>query len=109
LFNLIKQNDVLICPSWSEGMPNVILESMANGLTTIATDVGSTHLLVNSKTGWLIQNVDANEIYKTICLVLSTSAEEINQKKQSALQLIKDNFVWETLIKKLLQQLNDLK
>ena len=109
LFNLIKQNDVLICPSWSEGMPNVILESMANGLTSIATDVGSTHLLVNPKTGWLIQNVDANEIYKTICLVLSTSAEEINQKKQSALQLIKDNFVWETLIKKLLQQLNTLK
>ena len=52
----IKNCDVLICPSWSEGMPNVILEAMANGLTVIATDVGAVNVLVNEKTGYLIDN-----------------------------------------------------
>lgn len=109
LYKLIKQNDVLICPSWSEGMPNVILEAMASGLSSIVTDVGATNLLVNSKTGWLIQHVSMTDIYKTICLVLDTPQEEINKKKQFALQLIKDNFVWEKTIKYLLQQLHKLK
>ncbi len=109
LYKLIKQNDVLICPSWSEGMPNVILEAMASGLSSIVTDVGATNLLVNSKTGWLIQHVSMIDIYKTICLVLDTPQEEINKKKQFALQLIKDNFVWEKTIKNLLQQLHKLK
>ena len=33
--------DVLICPSYSEGMPNVIIEAAARGLAIIATNVGA--------------------------------------------------------------------
>ena len=46
---ILSQADVLVCPSWSEGMPNVILEAMALGLTVIATDVGAVNVLVNTK------------------------------------------------------------
>jgi glycosyltransferase involved in cell wall biosynthesis len=31
VLSLLRSSDVLVCPSWSEGMPNVILEAMSQG------------------------------------------------------------------------------
>jgi glycosyltransferase involved in cell wall biosynthesis len=98
----IKNCDVLICPSWSEGMPNVILEAMANGLTVIATDVGAVNVLVNDKTGYLIDNSAPELIRNAIGKILASSNEEIDSKKQNALNHIKESFVWEKLINKFL-------
>ena len=47
--------DILICPSYSEGMPNVILEGMSRGLAIITTDVGANELLVSNENGKLIK------------------------------------------------------
>ncbi|MGB1032924.1 MAG: glycosyltransferase family 4 protein, partial [Flavobacteriales bacterium] len=41
LKKLMDQCAVLLCPSHSEGMPNVIMEGMARGLAVLATDVGA--------------------------------------------------------------------
>ena len=98
----IKNCDVLICPSWSEGMPNVILEAMANGLTVLATDVGAVNVVVNEKTGYLINDSDHELIRKAIEKILASSNNEIDTKKQNALDLIKERFVWEKLIDQLL-------
>lgn len=93
---LVKEADVLVCPSWSEGMPNVILEAMANGLAVIATDVGATNVLVNGKTGWLLKNSDPEEICNALKLALHSA--DIDKKKQSAVDLIRNEFTWERLI-----------
>jgi glycosyltransferase involved in cell wall biosynthesis len=98
----IKNCDVLICPSWSEGMPNVILEAMANGLTVIATDVGAVNVLVNDKTGYLITNSHSVEILHAIETVCNSTNTDVNEKKQNALNYIKESFVWEKLINKFL-------
>jgi len=90
--------DVLLCPSWSEGMPNVILEAMANGLTVVATDVGATSLLVNDSTGWLLSNSASGTIEKTLRKILSLEKITIQKKKQAALQHIQA-FTWEKNIK----------
>lgn len=100
---LVRKCDVLICPSWSEGMPNVILEAMASGLAVIATDVGATNVLVNDNTGWLLKNPDPAEIQAAIEAVVNGGAASVNQKKQNALDLIRNTFVWEKLITKFLQ------
>lgn len=107
LNNLIKKCDVLVCPSWSEGMPNVILEGMANGLAILATDVGATNVLVNSETGWLIENCDIKEIQSTLVKIINASPQEIDRKKQIALKTITENFVWEKLVLKLIAKLKN--
>jgi len=99
---LLQKCDVLICPSWSEGMPNVILEAMANGLTVLATDVGAVNVLVSERTGYLINDSDPELIKNTIQKIINSSNEELDQKKQNALDLMKENFVWEKLIDRLL-------
>lgn len=105
LTGLIKNCDVLLCPSWSEGMPNVILEAMANGLTVIATDVGAVNVLVNDKTGYLITNSNSVEILQAIETVCNSTKENINVKKQNALNYMKEGFVWEKLIQRLLNSI----
>jgi glycosyltransferase involved in cell wall biosynthesis len=106
LKQLIRQCDVLICPSWSEGMPNVILEAMANGLTVLATDVGAVSVLINEKTGYLINDSNSELIKNTLQKIISSSNEEIDTKKQNAVDLIKEKFVWEKLIEKLINYIN---
>lgn len=48
LMALLDECDVLLLPSLSEGMPTVILEAMARGLSVIATDVGACSELISS-------------------------------------------------------------
>lgn len=100
LTKAIRTCDVLVCPSWSEGMPNVILEAMANGLTVIATDVGATSVLVNDKTGWLIKEANATIIKDAIELAYNSSKTNLDTLKQNALSHIKNNYTWEILILK---------
>lgn len=106
LTGLIRNCDVLVCPSWSEGMPNVILEAMANGLTVIATDVGATAVLVNEQTGWLLGSSDPHEIKNTLEAVLNTSFLEIDRRKNNALLLMKERFTWENLISDLVKKIS---
>lgn len=98
LNELLRQFDVLVCPSWSEGMPNVILEAMSQGLTVIASDVGATNVLVNNDTGWLIKTPNADTLAKLFQKIASSDSDSIILKKQRALDKIKSRFIWEKLI-----------
>jgi glycosyltransferase involved in cell wall biosynthesis len=79
-------------------MPNVILEAMANGLAVIATDVGATCVLVNEKTGWLLPEVNIQEIKEAIETVYNSTPSRMDALKQNALNHVKNNYTWERLI-----------
>jgi glycosyltransferase involved in cell wall biosynthesis len=106
LRSLLSNCDVLVCPSWSEGMPNVILEAMANGLTVLATDAGATAIMVNDNTGWLIPSPEPTVIKTAILSIIDAPRELIDQKKRNAVDLIRTRFVWERLIEKLIVRLD---
>lgn len=98
LTGILRSCDVLVCPSWSEGMPNVILEAMANGLAVIATDVGATGVLVNNSCGWLIKNCEPVEISSAINSAVSLDLPALDALKQNALNRIRNEFTWDKLI-----------
>jgi len=102
---ILRKCDVLICPSWSEGLPNVILEAMANGLAVLATNAGATNVLVNDNTGWLMEKPSPGEIKKAIEKIISESPANIDEKKKASLELIKEKFTWEKLAVRLIDQL----
>lgn len=98
LMEHIDQCDVLVCPSHSEGMPNVIMEAMARGLAIIATDVGATSLLVNEKNGWLIPKKNMARLTESIVHAISEDSlanmKRHSLKKSSCLKFQKIASKW---------------
>lgn len=95
---ILQQGDVLVCPSYSEGMPNVVLEAMASGLAIIATDVGAVNTMVSDKNGWLISPGDKKELYDSIKEAIELDKEKLLLKKQHARNFIHENLLWNTIV-----------
>jgi glycosyltransferase involved in cell wall biosynthesis len=108
LKEIYDQHHVLLCPSISEGMPNVILEAMSRGMAVIATDVGASSVLVNEKTGWLIAPSDVTGLVEAILDALSTSHEDLWRKRVEAKALIQNQFLWSSIGKRLEEKLNSI-
>jgi glycosyltransferase involved in cell wall biosynthesis len=104
--HLLRQNDVLVCPSYSEGFPNAILEAMACGLAIVATDVGAVSKLVNNNNGWLIKPLEQKELTDTLQQVIA--CKNIDSKKQASLDLMKNQFNWDIVSTHLITILNKL-
>ncbi len=101
---ILQSSDVLVCPSWSEGFPNVILEAMANGLAVIATDVGAVAAMVDAQNGWLIKPGDPEGL-KLALKTAVASQESLGQKKQSSLVRMWSVFNWDSIFEKLAQHI----
>lgn len=68
--------DCLCLSSWSEGMPNVILEALASGLPVVATDVGACRdLLDDEPMARLVPPGDAPKMAKAIGDLLSRTVD----------------------------------
>lgn len=99
LQNLFRTMDVLVCPSFAEGMPNVILEAMASGLAVIATDTGATSVLVSNSNGWLIQPGDKIGLQNIIEDVILMDKKKLDNFKYESVNLTKKKFLWDQIVK----------
>lgn len=94
----IQECDVLVLPSHSEGMPNVVMEGMASGCAIIATDVGAVNLMVDSQNGWLIQPFDSHAIASSIIKAIELNKSELFELKKASIQKVNSHFLWEQII-----------
>jgi glycosyltransferase involved in cell wall biosynthesis len=101
LKKVYDRHEVLICPSISEGMPNVIMEAMSRGLAVIATDVGATATLVNPQVGWLISPQNAAELEGAIEEAISDDG--LGEKQRFAAEKMKQEFTWSVVAKRFLE------
>jgi glycosyltransferase involved in cell wall biosynthesis len=68
---ILREVDIVVHPSLTEGLSNVILEAMAAGIPVIATRVGGNPELVeDGGTGYLVSVGDAGQIANAICRLL---------------------------------------
>jgi len=68
--------DLLVLPSYTEGMPNVILEAFAAGVPVVATAVGGTPEIVeDGVSGYLVPAGDAEMLAERICQALDNPDE----------------------------------
>jgi glycosyltransferase involved in cell wall biosynthesis len=104
--SILSENDVLVCPSWSEGFPNVILEAMATGLAIIATDVGAISAAVSNKNGWLIE--PANNIQLENAIVDAINNPNLNSKKEASLLLARTTFNWDIIAQKTIEEITNI-
>jgi len=103
---VLTTSDILVCPSYSEGMPNVILEGMACGCAIIATDVGAVRTMVSDDNGWLISadNI-SDELLKAFNEAGGLPGELLRRKKLASLEKVKKHFIWDQIIDKTIESL----
>ena len=93
--------EVLIVPSYSEGLPTVILEAMANKLPVIATDVGAISDVVTSNNGFLTKPGDPVSLARAIESFCSLSCTEKAEMGECSYHIVKQNYTWEKVARKM--------
>jgi len=104
LFDILHQYDILLLPSLSEGIANVVLEAMALGIPVISTDCGGMPEVVKHKeTGWLVPVRDSNAIADAVVEITQTSESELQRITQNAHEFVKTHFNAEDSIRLFLE------
>jgi len=103
--DILYSSDILVLPSYSEGMPTVILEAMASGCAIIATDVGAVSQEVDSGNGWLVEAGDIPSLKGAIVAAIESEDELLINKKRNSIQKIKDKFLWESVIEETISKI----
>jgi len=95
---ILQRADVLVTPSYAEGMPNVILEGMARGCVVIATNVGAVSAQVASDNGWLIAPGNVQQLKDAITAAITASDKVLLEKKHVSIAKVKSQFLWSTIV-----------
>ena len=86
---------LLILPSYTEGLPSVILEAMACGTPVLATPVGAIpHIIKDGKTGFLLKSSDPKHIAERIVELLN-KPELLEKVSINAYNYVRENFNYE--------------
>ena len=94
---IFDQCQVLITPSHSEGMPNVILEAMARGLAVISTRVGAIPEMISDKNGRLIKPGSEKELRRAIKEMAALSKSELMELRKESLKVVSEKFSWNSV------------
>ncbi len=107
---LMKQKmlemDVLVCPSYSEGMPNVIMEGMASGLAIIATDVGAVNLMVDETNGILLRKSKPELIANAMKAMIHKKASGLIPLKTNSAEKVREHFLWDKIIDETIEKIS---
>lgn len=101
----IRQADVLVSASFSEGMPTVILEAMACGLAVITTDVGEVKELVSSENGYVIEPGSAAALLQCMKQLIELDKNALLQLKTSGARKVRERFGWDRIINQTIREI----
>ena len=97
---ILKQTDIFVNPSYSEGLPTSVMEACAAGCATIATDVGGTNeIILDQITGLLYTPHNCQELQEKLNYLIEnpTLRKEYAQKAQS---YVEKEFSWDKITNK---------
>lgn len=97
---ILGQAKLLALPSYNEGVPNVVLESMACGVPVVATSVGGIPEVVPKDCGYLATDITSECIAKNIEKALNTEWDRNTIRAQA------EKFTWRGNIQQLIEVLN---
>ena len=89
---LLKSSDVMIMPSYNEGLPISLLEAMSYTMPIISTNVGGIpQILKNGHNGKIVRPGNIEEIQKAILFYLN-NRDTIKTHGENSYEIVKDFF-----------------
>ncbi|WP_174865993.1 glycosyltransferase family 4 protein [Pectobacterium polaris] len=108
--NWIYTSDVVVLPSYREGMPRTILEAASCGRPAIVSDVpGCRQAVVPNETGWLCESHSVESLASCIEYCLHLSEEDIIKFGHNARVRAETKFSEEIVINKTIEVLSNLR
>lgn len=98
--DILRNTDIFVLPSFSEGLSNSLMEAMASSCACIASDVGgNAHLIQNGVSGFLFPVGDSESLRSHIQRLCEDSAKR-KMISQAARERIDAEFSWKVVGKK---------
>lgn len=99
---------LLVLPSYSEGLPNIMLEAMACGTPVLATPVGAIpDVIIDGKTGFIMENNSPECIAENVIRALNSP--DLERIAENGRRFVEKNFTFEKVVenwKKVLQDIS---
>jgi len=106
---IMRNADVVVLPSYREGLPRVLLEAVAMGKPIIATDVpGCRAVIRDGKNGWQVPAKDAAALEEALLRMYALSEEEREQMGQVGRQMALDIFDEQVIVQHYLNAIDAL-
>ena len=92
--------DVLLYTSYTDGLPNVILEAAAAGLVVVASDIGGvSDFIQDGETGFLVTDIENEDAYIEKLQYLRDHPELLQKMRTNAKKLLQKQHSWENFKK----------
>jgi glycosyltransferase involved in cell wall biosynthesis len=106
LLELYNLADIFALASYSEGLPKVLMESMACGCIPIVTDVGDVKaVVVDGFNGFIVNTGDYEKFAEKLKEALSLSEEKMTLMKNRARRVVANDFDNRELIKRMIDNI----
>ncbi|MGB8218557.1 MAG: glycosyltransferase family 4 protein, partial [Candidatus Methanoperedens sp.] len=103
-FNELK---LLVLPSYTEGLPSIMLEAMACGTPVLATSVGAIpDIIKDGVTGFIMKNNSPNCIAKNVIRALDSS--DLERIAKNARALVQERYTYEKAVERYSYILNNI-
>jgi glycosyltransferase involved in cell wall biosynthesis len=102
----LNELKLLVVPSYTEGLPNIMLEAMACGTPVLATPVGGVpDVIEEGETGFLLEDNSPQAIAHGVSKVLHHA--HLAQVALNARRLIEEKFEFDASVERFRKILND--